>query len=132
MRFYERMKSISLLLVFTGLLLLSACAQGTGIQPTLGPARTPPSSPADCAGEATSSMEITVTWSIPDELTGHLGFRVYQGVDSLEEEIADPAADSFVAGNLAAGTQYHFDVRAFDASGESTADACAVDVTTLQ
>jgi hypothetical protein len=31
--------------------------------------------------------------------------------------------------NLRAGVQYHFDVRAYNAAGESRVDACNVDVT---
>jgi hypothetical protein len=149
-------------LVFAAVLLaslLSACAQGTGSDAPVdaGPTWTPrpyvagtadatlPSfgwsggaggaslaTPEDCSAEATSSTEITVTWEIPADLADHLGFRVYQGVDSLEEEIADPQAASFVLGGLEANTRYHFDVRSYDASAESKADACAVDVTTLQ
>jgi hypothetical protein len=88
--------------------------------------------PADCAGESISATEITISWTIPAELTGHSGFRVYQGVESLEEEIADPTAVTFSIGDLAASTQYHFDVRAYTDAGESTADSCAIDVTTPQ
>jgi hypothetical protein len=88
--------------------------------------------PQDCAAEANSSTEITISWTIPSDLVDHTGFRIYQGVESLEEEIVDPAGTSFVVANLDAGVQYHFDIRSFDSSAESEADACAVDVTTLQ
>jgi hypothetical protein len=156
---YKRMKTISAILMALGLLVLTGCAQGTGeatdVIPS-GPTWTPKpyvagtpdatlpsfgwsggaggtiSAPADCSAEAASSTEVTITWTIPSELTSHFGFRIYQGVDSLEEEIADPAAVTFVIGDLSANTQYHFDVRAYSDTEESTADSCAVDVTTLQ
>jgi hypothetical protein len=162
MRFSNSLKAITgiLLVLIAGL--ISACARGTGMdaqetQGFSGPTWTPrpfvagtadatlPSfgwaggaggaslaAPADCAGEATSASEITLTWTIPAELSDQLGFRIYQGVESLEEQIADPEALTFVIGNLTANTQYHFDVRSYDSSAESEADACAVDVTTLQ
>lgn len=156
---YQDVKTISVILIAMSLFLITGCAQGTG-QVTeavqSGPTWTPkpyvagtadatlPSfgwsggvgsalaAPADCTGESTSATEVTISWTIPAEPTGHSGFRVYQGVESLEEEIADSAAVSFAIGDLAANTQYHFDVRAYTDAGESTADACAVDVTTLQ
>ncbi len=157
MSFYKNVKPITVTLVI-GLMLVTGCAKGTGQTNDIpaGPTWTPrpyvagtldatlPSfgwsggaggslaSPMDCVGEASSSTEITVSWMLPDVLTGQTGFRIYQGVDSLEEEIADPTAHTFTVGNLAASTQYHFDVRAYNDAGESTADACFVDVTTLQ
>jgi hypothetical protein len=156
---YQNVKTISVILLAMGLFLITGCAQGTGLVTEAvpsGPTWTPklyvagtadatlPSfgwsggvggaleAPADCTGEGTSATEITISWTIPAELTGQSGFRVYQGVESLEEEIADPTAVTFVIGDLAASTQYHLDVRAYTDAGESTADSCAIDVTTLQ
>jgi hypothetical protein len=88
--------------------------------------------PERCGAEATSTTEIIISWTIPSDLANHSGFRIYQGVESLEEEIVDVEATSIVIDNLDPGVQYHFDVRSFDPSAESEADACAIDVTTLQ
>jgi len=159
MCFSKRVKTITSVVLILAAFMLSACAQGTATdapeasEPTWTPrpyvAGTPDATlpsfgwtggaggatlaaPDDCAGEATSSSEITLTWSIPSDLVDYLGFRIYQGVESLEEEIADPELVGFVVGNLDPLTQYHFDVRTFDGSAESEADACGVDVTTLQ
>jgi hypothetical protein len=161
MHFGNGSKPITGLVIATVLAvaLLSACAQGTGTDAPVdaGPTWTPrpyvagtadatlPSfgwsggaggaslaTPEDCSAEATSSSEVSIIWTIPADLADHLGFRVYQGVESLEEEISDPQTVSFIVGGLYANTQYHFDVRSYDASAESKADACAIDVTTLQ
>lgn len=151
-----------LIVVFTSVavfLMLLACAKGTGtdVPPTAGATFTPapydpesaeatlPSfgwgggaggatlaSPVDCTGEATSSSEILLAWTIPADFSGHSGFRIYQGVESLEQEVAEPETFSVVIGNLDPNVQYHFDVRTYNASGESEPDGCAVDVTTLE
>ena len=92
----------------------------------------PLASPVDCAAEALSTTEVRISWNVPGDLTGQLGFRVYQAVDSLERELSDPIFRSVVIDNLAPSTQYHFDVRAYNAAIESARDACFVDVTTLQ
>lgn len=161
MTFPLHLKTISKLsIAFAVSLMLTACAQGTGadaVPPTTGPTFTPapyipaeaeatlPSFgwtggaggaslavPADCAAEAVSSTEVELTWAALDDPAGLLGFRIYQGGESLEEEIADPAAVSVVITGLDPGVQYHFDVRTYNDSSESKPDACAVDVTTLQ
>lgn len=92
----------------------------------------PLSSPVGCSAEPLSANEIRIDWNVPGDLDGHEGFRAYQGVDSLELEMANPQLRSVVIGNLAPNTQYHFDVRAYNAAIESAPDACFVDVTTLQ
>lgn len=59
------------------------------------------------------------------------GFRIYQGVTSLELELG-PGARGAIIQNLELSTQYHFDVRAFKGNTESAPDACSVDATTGQ
>ncbi len=90
------------------------------------------SSPVNCTAEALNSTEVRIDWNVPGDLSGQLGFRVYQGVESLEREISEPGLRSATVENLAPNTQYHFDVRAYNSNIESARDACFVDVTTLQ
>lgn len=89
-------------------------------------------SPINCTAEATSPFAVAVSWNVPGDLTDQLGFRVYQAVESLESEVAEPDTRGVIIDNLAPNTQYHFDVRAYNAEIESARDACFVDVTTLQ
>jgi nucleotide-binding universal stress UspA family protein len=87
--------------------------------------------PINCSAEA-SRNSISINWMVPGALEGHLGFRVYLGGGSLEWEQADAGFRNAFIENLEPATQYHFDVRAYNAVSESVADACAVDVTTLE
>jgi hypothetical protein len=88
----------------------------------------PPPRPEGCTAQALSSTQVRINWVQPASTPD--GFRIYQGVTSLEQTV-DRNARSAVIGNLAAHTGYHFDVRAFNAAGESPPDACAVDIETL-
>jgi hypothetical protein len=86
-----------------------------------------PPRPENCTAQALSRTQVRIDWLQPASTPD--GFRIYQGVTSLEQT-AGRSARSAVIGNLAPNTQYHFDVRAYSAAGESPADACSVDVTT--
>lgn len=97
--------------------------------PTAPPAE-PPGAPIDCRAEALSQTEIAIYWQFNPSPIQLDGFRIYQGATSLEAQAA-AGQTSAVISNLDAGVQYHFDVRAYNAAGESPADACFVDVTTL-
>ncbi len=93
--------------------------------PTPPPAGQAPPAPTNCKAVQVATAQIAVEW----QFTGNAdGFRIYQGKTSLEKTAAANAR-SVALTNLRPGVQYHFDVRAYTASGESRADACSVDVT---
>jgi len=89
-----------------------------------------PPAPTDCAVLLTGATEISLGWGWPYDNALTDGFRIYQGTTSLEASTPDGTWRSWNIPNLDPGTQYHFDVRAFNAAGESPVDACAVDATT--
>jgi hypothetical protein len=85
----------------------------------------PPAAPTNCKATQIDTRTIRVEW----QFTGQTdGFRVYQGKTSLEATVG-AGARSWTIADLPGGVQHHFDVRAYNASGESRADACSVDVT---
>ena len=104
----------------TGTVLIGSAGGPT--QPPVGQA---PAAPTNCKATQIDTRTISVEW----QFTGQAdGFRVYQGTTSLEATIG-ASARSWTIADLPVGVQHHFDVRAYNASGESRADACSVDVT---
>jgi hypothetical protein len=105
----------------------ATCAEGGG-----GAAAQRPPSPTNCRATVTGAGQVRLNWEFPQFLQveqAPQGFRVYQGVSSRERDNLAPSARSAILNGLASGVQYHFDVRAFNAAGESAADACGVDIT---
>lgn len=89
------------------------------------PAGQAPPAPTNCKATQIDTNTIRIEW----QFTGQAdGFRIYQGKTSLEATVG-ANAKSWNISNLPPGVQHHFDVRAYNASGESRADACNVDVT---
>jgi len=85
----------------------------------------PPSAPTNCKATQIDTRTIRVEW----QFTGQAdGFRIYQGKTALEATV-NASARSWTIADLPSGVQHHFDVRAYNAAGESRADACSVDVT---
>ena len=89
----------------------------------------PPPAPTNCRTRIPTSGtgQIYIDWDI-GATSPRDGFRIYQGRTSLEKTVGASEHSVLLTG-LTAGVQYHFDVRAYNASGESRVDACAVDVT---
>jgi len=103
--------------------------RGNGITVQAPPNAEPPPAPFNCVAAPVSPTEVRISWMM--EAVQIDGFHIYQGVTSLESTAG--AGELVVTlGNLAPNTGYHFDVRAFRGGMESDADACAVDVVTLQ
>jgi len=90
-------------------------------------ANEPPEEPSNCQSTGWSMTSVTLGWRASDD-SSREGFRIYQGTTSVEGTVG-PQDLSFKVENLTTGVQYHFDVRAFNAAGESAADVCFVDVT---
>ncbi|MEW5938940.1 MAG: fibronectin type III domain-containing protein [Chloroflexota bacterium] len=129
------------MLVLAGALILSLTScrlgrrdqgQGGGAEP---PANSNPAAspvePTDCRVASATSTSLTLAWDFAGDEAGIEGFIVYQGVTSVEKRVGS-SKRSVTIGNLQPGVQYHFDVRAYNAAGESEADACFVDATTTQ
>jgi hypothetical protein len=81
---------------------------------------TPPTAPADASASATSSTQITLTWSPSTDnvaVTGYLIERC-QGIGCTDfVQIATAAASPYNDTGLAAGTSYTYRLRATDAAG---------------
>lgn len=99
-----------------------------------GGAGQPPPAPRNCRASP-SGTGVYISWDEPPFPAPGLrtwdGFRVYRRGAAQPVKTFDNA--TVVAGpieNLTPNTTYHLDVRAYNAFGESPADACAVDVTT--
>ncbi len=100
-----------------------------------GSASQAPSAPRNCRGNA-SGAGIYLSWEEPVSPTpgqrNWNGFRVYQRGNNQPLKIFDNA--TVIAGaveNLMPNTTYNLDIRAYNAFGESPANACAVEVKTL-
>jgi hypothetical protein len=137
MKSTKRLAAFSLLLIGVLILSLTSCrlgardqGQGSGAQPPANskPA-TPPVEPTKRRVTGTTNNSVTLVWDFAGDEAGIEGFIVYQGVTSEERRIG-PSNRRVTIGNLQAGVQYHFDVRAHNEAGESEADACFVDATT--
>ncbi len=90
--------------------------------------QTPPA-PRNCRGGA-SGTGVYLSWETVLPRTWD-GFRVYQrGVSQPIKTFDNPTVIAGPVDNLTPNTTYHLDVRAYNASGESPADACAVEVKT--
>ncbi len=84
-----------------------------------------PAAPTNCKASQIDTRTIRVEWNYSGATDG---FRIYQGTTSREATVAS-SARSWTIADLPGGVQHHFDVRAYNASGESAANVCAVDVT---
>jgi len=120
----------------------SIVVKAAGVTPTLirtptrapTPTRTPPSGaaplpPTNCRVRipTSGSGQVFIDWDLMGTTVLN-GFRIYQGRTSLEATVG-PSERSVLLSGLTRGVQYHFDVRAYNAAGESRVDACSVDVT---
>ncbi|MBM3130314.1 MAG: hypothetical protein FJ009_17015 [Chloroflexi bacterium] len=104
-----------------------AIGSGGGQPPP--PAGQAPPVPTNCRVRVptSGSVQVILDWDHSGQ-PAPSGFRIYQGTTSLEKTVG-PNDKSASLSNLTRGVQYHFDVRAYNASGESRANACSVDVT---
>ena len=100
-----------------------------GGQPPPPPAAQAPPAPTNCRTRVPTSGagQVYVDWDFAGQ-PAPSGFRIYQGTTSLEKTVGGNER-SVLLSNLTRGVQHHFDVRAYNAAGESRAEACSVDVT---
>lgn len=86
----------------------------------------PPSIPGNVQGNATSSSQVSLTWTPSTDNVGVTGYRVRRG----GTVVASPAGTNFNDSGLAANTGYSYTVAARDAAGNFSAESAPVVVTT--
>ncbi len=87
---------------------------------------TAPSIPANLSATGVSPSQINISWSASTDNVGVRGYQLFRnGV-----QIGTTATTSFVDSNLAASTTYSYNVTAFDAAGNVSAQSSAAVATT--
>jgi len=108
---------------------------GAGITVNVGSGSdtTPPSVPGNLTATATSTTQISLTWSASTDNVGVTGYRVErcQGAGcSNFAQVATPTGTSFGDSGLIPGTAYQYRVRAADAAGNLSAYSTVATATT--
>ena len=85
----------------------------------------PPSAPTNLQGTAVTSAHVELSWQ--DNSSNELGFRIYRA-DAGTVDIA-AGAETYADRSVTASTRYTYEVRAFNAAGESP-PSNAVELTT--
>ena len=85
---------------------------------------TPPTVPTGLTTVASAS-QVSLTWNASSDAVGVTGYRVYRN----GTQIAAPASNSYIDGNLVPGT-YSYTVAAVDAAGNVSAQSVNVSATT--
>ncbi|GAA1968174.1 extracellular catalytic domain type 1 short-chain-length polyhydroxyalkanoate depolymerase [Catenulispora subtropica] len=87
---------------------------------------TPPSVPSNLAVTGVTSSSVALSWSPSADDVGVAGYRVYRnGV-----QVGTSAGTAFTDSGLSASTQYSYQVAAYDAAGNVSAQSSAVTATT--
>lgn len=89
-----------------------------------------PSAPTSLSASATSSSQISLSWTAPDNNIGVSGYNIYRATASLGSysNVGTTTTTSYIDTGLTTGTRYYYVVKAFDgvplesaASGETSA-----------
>src|SRR5258708_11007712 len=88
---------------------------------------TPPSIPVSLFAAATSSSELSLTWTASTDDVGVTGYQIFRN----GTQIASPTAPPYYDTGLAASTTYSYTVRALDAFGNKSALSTVASGTTL-
>ncbi len=91
------------------------------------PDTTPPSVPTGLTATAASSSQINLTWTASTDNVGVTGYNVFRG----GTKIGTSPNPSFQDGGLAASTSFTYNVAAFDAAGNTSAQSAGASATTL-
>jgi len=86
----------------------------------------PPSPPTNLTASAVSSSEINLSWNASTDNVGVTGYKVYRG----GVQIATTTSTSYSNTGLAPSTTYTYTVSAYDAVGNTSAQASSASATT--
>lgn len=92
---------------------------------------TPPTAPANLTSVANGTTQTAIGWDPATDDTRVDSYTVYRGTspDNLSP-VAETASTSYLDGDLAAGTTYHYQVTATDAAGNQGPGTAIVEATT--
>jgi chitodextrinase len=88
---------------------------------------TPPTVPAALTATAISSSQINLSWTASTDNVGVTGYKVYRG----GAQIGTDPSTSYSDTSLAASTSYTYNVAAYDAAGNTSAQSAGASATTL-
>ena len=103
-------------------------AQSTGVSATTqaAPDTTAPSAPTNLTAGAVSSSQINLAWTSSTDNVGVTGYKVYRG----GTQITTVSGSSYQNTGLAPSTNYTYTVAAYDAAGNTSAQASSASATT--
>jgi len=87
---------------------------------------TPPTAPTGLTATAISSSQINLTWTASTDNVGVTGYNVFRG----GVKIGTAPGTSFQDSGLSASTSYTYNVSAFDAAGNTSAQSAGASATT--
>jgi Bacterial Ig domain/IPT/TIG domain/Purple acid Phosphatase, N-terminal domain/Immunoglobulin I-set domain len=87
---------------------------------------TPPTVPAGLTATAVSSSQINLAWTASTDNVGVTGYNIFRG----GVKIGTAPSTSYQDAGLAASTSYTYNVSAFDAAGNTSAQSTAASATT--
>jgi hypothetical protein len=89
---------------------------------------TAPGTPTSLSASATSSQNVTLSWTAPSDNIGVAGYHIYRNGALVATEHG--AASGFTDRQLTGSTTYAYAVKAFDGAGNLSASSSTVNVTT--
>jgi chitodextrinase len=87
---------------------------------------TAPTVPGGLSATAVNSSQINLSWTASTDNVGVTGYNVFRGGN----KIGTSASASYIDGGLAASTSYTYNVSAFDAAGNTSAQSASASATT--
>jgi hypothetical protein len=102
-------------------------AASNGVSFTVQADTTPPTVPTGLTATALSSSQINLSWTASTDNVGVTGYNIYRG----GIKIGTAPSITYQDTGLAASTSYTYNVSAFDAAGNTSAQSAAASATTL-
>ncbi|OHA85378.1 MAG: hypothetical protein A2591_01635 [Candidatus Yonathbacteria bacterium RIFOXYD1_FULL_52_36] len=98
----------------------------TGGSTTPAPDTTAPTTPANLSATTVSTTQINLAWTASTDAVGVTGYRIYRN----GAQITTTTGTTYSNTGLTAATTYTYTVQAYDAAGNSSAQAAGVSATT--
>ncbi|MFD0696448.1 DUF4434 domain-containing protein [Paenibacillus sp. GCM10027628] len=89
---------------------------------------TAPTTPTNLSGSSTNSITNQLSWTASTDNTGVVGYKIYRNNELVWTAYTN--ATSFTDTQLTPSTSYTYQVQAFDAAGNNSAQSSSVSVTT--